>query len=197
MLGDSGIAVHPDDERYKHLVGKFVKHPFVDRLLPIFTDTYVELGFGTGAVKITPGHDPNDFELGKRHGLDFINILTDDGKLNANCGPFEGHKRFDVRYEVVEELKRLGLWEKWENNAMKVPLCNKSKDVIEPLLKPQWWMEMKGLAEKALEAVDDGRIKIRPETADRSYHRWLANINDWCLSRQLWWGHQIPVSLAA
>ncbi|KAF2417220.1 valyl-tRNA synthetase-like protein [Tothia fuscella] len=192
MLGDSGIAVHPDDDRYKHLIGKFAKHPFVDRLLPIFADTYVELGFGTGAVKITPAHDPNDFELGKKHKLEFINILTNDGFMNENTGSFKGQKRFDARYNVIAELKKLNLYDKWENNAMKIPLCNKSKDVIEPYLKPQWWMKMKGMAEQALAAVDDGRIKIRPETADRSYHRWLEGINDWCLSRQLWWGHQIP-----
>jgi valyl-tRNA synthetase len=112
--------------------------------------------------------------------------------MNSNTGKFEGQKRFDARYKVIEELKTLGLYDKWENNAMKVPLCSKTKDVIEPILKPQWWMKMRDMADEALKAVDDGRIKIRPETADRSYHRWLAGINDWCLSRQLWWGHQIP-----
>jgi valyl-tRNA synthetase len=161
-------------------------------------------------VKLTPGHDPNDFELGKKHNLEFINILTDDGKMNANAGKFEGQKRFDARYAVIEELKKLGLYDKWENNAMKVPLCSKSKgefrailfalalllnlssDIIEPILKPQWWMSMKSMSAEALKAVDDGRIKIRPDTADRSYRRWMSNMHDWCLSRQLWWGHQIP-----
>jgi valyl-tRNA synthetase len=160
MLGDSGIAVHPEDKRYQHLIGKFAKHPFLDRLLPIFADTYVDAEFGTGAVKITPGHDPNDFDIGKRHSLEFINILTDDGKMNSNTGKFEGQKRFDARYTVVEELKKLGLYDRWENNAMKVPLCSKSKDVIEPLLKPQWWMKMKGMAEEALKAVDGSFLTV-------------------------------------
>ena len=192
MLGDSGIAVNPKDERYKHLVGKKAKHPFVDRLLPIFTDDYVDLEFGTGAVKMTPAHDPNDFAIGKRHNLEFINILNDDGTLNHNTGAFAGQKRFEARYKVIEALKKEGLYVKWENNPMKVPLCNKSKDVIEPLMKPQWWMSMRELADEAVKAVKDGRIKIRPELAEKSYFKWLEGINDWCLSRQLWWGHQAP-----
>jgi len=193
MLGDTAIAVNPKDERYKHLVGKKAKHPFVeDRLMPIVADDYVEKDFGTGAVKITPAHDPNDFAIGQRHNLEFINILTDDGKMNKNTGKFEGQKRFDVRYTVVEELQKLGLFVKKVDNDMKVPLCNKSKDVIEPLMKPQWWMKMEKLAKPAVEAVEKGDIKIRPETSEKIYKHWLNNINDWCLSRQLWWGHQIP-----
>ncbi|KAB2574020.1 Aminoacyl-tRNA synthetase class I conserved site [Lasiodiplodia theobromae] len=192
MLGDSGIAVHPDDKRYKHLVGKKAKHPFVDRLMPIVADTYVDPEFGTGAVKITPAHDPNDFALGQRHKLEFINILTDDGLLNQNGGQFAGQKRFDVRYSVVDELTKLGLFVKKENNPMRIPLCQRTKDVIEPIVKPQWWMRMKSLAEPAIEAVRNGDIKIRPATAEADYFRWLENIQDWCLSRQLWWGHQAP-----
>ena len=192
MLGDSGIAVNPKDERYKHLVGKKVRHPFVDRLMPIFTDDYVDMEFGTGAVKITPAHDPNDFVLGQRHSLQFINILNDDGILNHNTGNFQGLKRFDARYKVIDALKEKGLYVKWEHNAMKVPMCDKSKDVIEPLMKPQWWMRMREMADEATKAVKDGQIKIRPETAEKSYFRWMENINDWCLSRQLWWGHQAP-----
>jgi valyl-tRNA synthetase len=192
MLGDTAIAVNPKDERYKHLVGKKAKHPFVDRLMPIIADDYVEAEFGTGAVKITPAHDPNDFAMGQRHNLEFINILSDNGLFNKNCGKFEGQKRFDVRYSVVEELTKLGLFVKKEDNAMKVPLCNKSKDVIEPLMKPQWWMKMEGMAKKAVEVVENGQLKIRPETSEKVYKHWLSNINDWCLSRQLWWGHQIP-----
>lgn len=192
MLGDSGIAVSPKDERYKDFVGKKAKHPFVDRLMPIFTDDYVDPEFGTGAVKITPAHDPNDFTLGTRHNLEFINILNDNGTMNHNTGNFQGLKRFDARYEVIEALKERGLYVKWENNAMKVPLCSKSKDVIEPLMKPQWWMRMRDLADAAINAVKDGEIKIRPESAEKSYFKWLENINDWCLSRQLWWGHQAP-----
>ena len=192
MLGDTGIAVNPKDERYKHLVGKKAQHPFVDRLMPIFTDDYVDMEFGTGAVKITPAHDPNDFAIGQRHSLEFINILNDDGTMNHNTGDFVGMKRFDARYKVVAALKEKGLYVKWENNAMKVPMCDKSKDVIEPLMKPQWWMRMQEMADEAIKVVKDGQIKIRPETAEKSYFRWLEGINDWCLSRQLWWGHQAP-----
>ena len=192
MLGDTGIAVNPKDERYKHLVGKNARHPFVDRLLPIVADDYVDPEFGTGAVKMTPAHDPNDFAIGQRHNLKFINILNDDGTMNRNTGDFEGTRRFDARYKVIDALKAKGLYVKWENNPMKVPLCNKSKDVIEPLMKPQWWMRMKDMADAAVKAVKNGEIIIRPETAERDFYRWMGGINDWCLSRQLWWGHQAP-----
>jgi valyl-tRNA synthetase len=197
MLGDTGVAVHPDDERYKHLVGKNAIHPFIpDRLMPIVADDYVEKDFGTGAVKITPAHDPNDFALGQRHNLQFINILTDDGKMNENAGPYVGQKRFDVRYTIQDDLKKAGLFVDKKDNPMTVPLCDKSKDVIEPLMKPQWWMRMKEMSEAALKAVTSGEIKILPETAERSYIRWMSNVNDWCLSRQLWWGHQAPMYFA-
>ncbi|KAF2132681.1 valyl-tRNA synthetase-like protein [Dothidotthia symphoricarpi CBS 119687] len=192
MLGDSGIAVHPNDERYKHLVGKNAKHPFIDRLLPIVADEYVDPEFGTGAVKLTPAHDPNDFNLGKKHNLAFINVLNDNGTLNKNTGKFEGQKRFDARYTVVEELEKAGLFVKKEDNPMKVPVCSRSGDIIEPIMKPQWWMKMEGLAKPAVEAVQKGDIKIRPATSEKVYMHWLNNIQDWCLSRQLWWGHQIP-----
>ena len=192
MLGDSGVAVHPSDERYKHLIGKKVKHPFVDRLLPIFGDDTVEKDFGTGAVKITPAHDFNDFKRGKEHNLEFINILNDDGTMNAHAGPFKGQKRFDVRYTVIVELEKLGLYVGKADNKMSIPLCSKSKDVIEPILKPQWWMKMKPLAEPAIEAVRSGRIKLSPKNSENTYYRWMEDIDDWCLSRQLWWGHQVP-----
>ena len=175
MLGDTAIAVHPNDERYKHLVGKKAKHPFLDRLLSIVADDYVDPEFGTGAVKITPAHDPNDFSLGQRHNLEFINILNDDGTMNNNTGKFEGQKRFDVRYAVTDELEKLGLLVKKEDNPMKVPLCAKSKDVIEPLMKPQWWMKMKGLAEPAMKAVRDGEITISPPTSEKMYFHWMEN----------------------
>lgn len=192
MLGDTGVAVHPQDKRYQHLLGKFVKHPFVDRLLPIFGAEDVEMDFGTGAVKITPAHDPNDYRRGKENNLEFINILNDDGTLNENAGPFAGQKRYDVRYTVIEELTKLGLYVGKASNKMIIPLCDKSKDVIEPVLKPQWWMSMKPLLPPAKEAVSSGKIIIKPQTAHDDYLRWMDKIDDWCLSRQLWWGHQIP-----
>ena len=192
MLGDTGIAVHPDDKRYQHLIGKFARHPFVDRLLPIFGAEDVDPEFGTGVVKITPAHDFNDFARGQKNNLEFISIMNDDGTFNENAGPFAGVKRFDARYQVIEALKEKGLYVKWENNPMKIPRCSKSNDVIEPVMKPQWWMRMKELAEPAIKAVENGEIVIRPESAEKSYFRWMTNINDWCLSRQLWWGHQAP-----
>lgn len=192
MLGDTGIAVHPKDERYMDFIGKKAKHPFVDRSLIIFADEHVDPEFGTGAVKITPAHDPNDFNLGKKHGLTFINIFNDDGTLNSQAGDFAGMKRFDARYKVIQALKDKGLYVKWVDNPMKVPLCSKSKDVIEPIMKPQWWMNMESLAKPAMEVVRNGTIKIKPESAERNYFMWMENIQDWCLSRQLWWGHRAP-----
>jgi valyl-tRNA synthetase len=192
MLGDTGIAVHPNDARYKDLVGMKAKHPFVDRSLTIFADEHVDPEFGTGAVKITPAHDPNDFSLGKKHNLTFINIFNDDGTLNGNTGDFAGMKRFDARYKVIESLKDQGLYVKWVDNPMKVPLCSKSKDIIEPIMKPQWWMRMESLAKPAMDVVRDGSIRIRPDSAERNFFMWMENIQDWCLSRQLWWGHRAP-----
>ncbi|KAJ2897059.1 hypothetical protein MKZ38_005009 [Zalerion maritima] len=198
MLGDTGIAVHPQDERYKHLVGKNAVHPFIpDRKMPIIADDYVDKEFGTGAVKITPAHDPNDFSLGQRHNLEFINILTDDGAMNENAGPYRGQRRFDVRYTIQDDLKKLGLYVGKKDNPMKVPLCDKSKDIIEPIMKPQWWVRMKEMASEALKVVQDGQIRIQPESARKSYYRWMGDVNDWCISRQLWWGHQCPVYFAS
>ena len=192
MLGDTGIAVNPKDERYKHLLGKKAKHPFINRLLPIVADEYVEMDFGTGAVKITPAHDFNDFALGARHKMDVINILTDDGMMNENAGDFAGMHRFKAREEVITKLQANGLYVKAENNPMKVPICDRSKDVIEPLIKPQWWMRMEELSAAALKVVETGELKIKPEVSEKSYTQWMSNLQDWCLSRQLWWGHQIP-----
>ncbi|KAL2147537.1 hypothetical protein VTI28DRAFT_8792 [Corynascus sepedonium] len=195
MLGDTAIAVHPNDSRYIHLVGRFARHPFNDRLIPVIADTVANPEFGTGAVKITPAHDANDFAVGVRHNLPVINILNDDGTVNHNTGRFEGQKRYDVRYVLQEELTKFGLFVKKEPNPMSIKLCAKSKDVIEPVMKPQWWMKMQDLAGPAMTAVRNGEIKILPETANKSYFQWLENINDWCLSRQLWWGHQVPAYL--
>lgn len=194
MLGDSGIAVHPEDPRYTHLVGKFAVHPFIPgRRLPIVADTYVDREFGTGAVKLTPAHDPNDFNLGVAHKLEFINILTDDGLINENGGPYQGQKRFDVRYSIQDDLKKLGLYVDKKDNPMAVPLSERTRDVVEPIMKPQWWVKMSDLAEDAIKAVKNGDIKIKPESAEKSYLHWMSGINDWCISRQLWWGHQCPV----
>lgn len=193
MLGDTGIAVHPNDKRYQHLVGKTAIHPFIpDRKIVIFADEEVEMDFGTGAVKITPAHDPNDFTKGKKHNLEFINILNDNGTLNANAGPFAGQKRFDARYGVISALKELDLYTKQEDNPMTIPMCQRSKDVIEPVLKPQWWMKMTDMAKAADDAVLEGKILIKPESESRRFHFWMQNIQDWCISRQLWWGHRAP-----
>ncbi|KAJ2768924.1 valine--tRNA ligase [Coemansia nantahalensis] len=196
MLGDTAIAVHPEDPRYKHLHGKFARHPFVDRLIPIVTDAVaVDMEFGTGAVKMTPAHDPNDYEVGKRHGLQFINLLNDDGTFNENAGPYCGMLRFHVRRQIVEDLKAKGLYVDTTNNPMTVPICNKTKDIIEPIMKPQWWIRGEPLAGPAMEAARDGRLEITPSLSERDWFRWLENIQDWCVSRQIWWGHRIPAYL--
>ncbi|ORX60537.1 valyl-tRNA synthetase [Hesseltinella vesiculosa] len=193
MLGDSAIAVHPDDERYKHLHGKFAVHPFVDRRIPIVTDDIaVDMAFGTGAVKITPAHDPNDYEVGKRCNLEYINILNDDGTFNQNGGPYQGMKRFHVRTKIIEDLKAKGLFVGVKENPMTVPTCAKSGDIIEPLMKPQWWVNCTDMAKDAYDAVADGKLKISPKVSEGDWFRWLGNIQDWCVSRQLWWGHRIP-----
>ena len=195
ILGDTGIAVNPKDERYTHLVGKYARHPFLDRRIPIIADDYADPEKGTGAVKITPAHDFNDFSVAQRHGLNFINILHDDGTMNHHVGEFEGLKRFDARDKIITALKAKGLWVKRENNPMQVPLCGKTKDVIEPILKPQWWVKTRNLADAAIKAVENGEITINPPSARASYFRWMRDIEDWCISRQLWWGHQAPAYL--
>ncbi|KAK7031713.1 tRNA synthetases class I-domain-containing protein [Favolaschia claudopus] len=194
MLGDTAVAVHPDDPRYKHLHGKFVKHPFVDRRIPIVTDSIVvDMEFGTGAVKITPAHDPNDYEVGVRHKLEFINILNDDGTFNANTGEkFKGMKRFHARNAVVKMLKEAGLYVETKDNPMQIPICSKSGDVVEPVLKPQWWVNCKPLAEEAIKRTQAGELLITPKTSENEWYRWLEGIQDWCISRQLWWGHRCP-----
>lgn len=194
MLGDTAVAVHPDDDRYKHLHGKYVVHPFNGRKIPIICDAIlVDPEFGTGAVKITPAHDPNDFDVGQRHKLEFINIFTDDGKVNANGGvQFEGLPRFTARVSVIEALKSKGLYRKTENNDMRLGICSRSNDVIEPMVKPQWFVDCSGMAKEACEAVRDGRLEIMPKHSEADWFRWLENIRDWCISRQLWWGHRVP-----
>lgn len=195
LFGDTGVAVHPEDPRYKHLHGKFVQHPFLDRKIPIVCDSEaVDMTFGTGAVKITPAHDQNDYNTGKRHNLEFINIFTDNGLLNENCGPeWQGIKRFDARAKVIEKLKEMDLFVDQKDNEMTIPLCSRSGDVIEPLLKPQWWVRQDEMAKEAIKAVKSGDITITPKTSEKEYFHWMENIQDWCISRQLWWGHRVPV----
>ncbi|KAL0375098.1 UNVERIFIED_CONTAM: Valine--tRNA ligase, mitochondrial 1 [Sesamum radiatum] len=197
MLGDTAIAIHPDDPRYSHLHGKFAIHPFNGRKLPIVCDAVlVDMNFGTGAVKITPAHDPNDFEVGKRHNLEFINIFTDDGNINSNGGPeFAGMPRFKARVAVTEALKEKGLYRGDKNNEMRLGICSRSNDVVEPLIKPQWYVNCKSMAQQGLDAVMDDanpKIEIIPKQYVAEWKRWLENIRDWCISRQLWWGHRIP-----
>ncbi|KAL1517809.1 hypothetical protein ABEB36_001532 [Hypothenemus hampei] len=192
MLGDTALAVHPNDERYKHLHGKFVKHPFCNRKLPIIVDDFVELEFGTGVVKITPAHDPNDYEVGKRHNLPFITIFDDEGLICGDCGKFTTMKRFHARKEITEELKKLGLYVETTNNPMVVPICSRSKDIVEPLLKPQWYVNCSEMASKAIKAVETKQLRIIPEQQVKTWNHWMEGIRDWCISRQLWWGHRIP-----
>ncbi|CAH1773981.1 unnamed protein product, partial [Owenia fusiformis] len=192
MLGDTAVAVHPDDNRYKHLHGTHVRHPFLDKLLPVVCDSQIDMAFGTGAVKITPAHDSNDFDLGKRHALPSINILDDDGKMNKNCGEFSDMKRFEARYRVANALKELGLLKEIRSHPMSLPVCSRSGDIIEPRLKPQWYVDCNNMAKNAVEAIETKELKLYPEFYEKVWNEWLKNIKDWCISRQLWWGHRVP-----
>lgn len=177
MLGDTAVAVHPEDPRYKHLHGKFVVHPFVDRKIPIITDAeLVDMSFGTGAVKITPAHDPNDYSCGKRQNLDFIIVLTEDGKIAANGGKFAGMMRYDARIAMEEEMKTFGIFRGKEVNKMRLGLCSRSGDIIEPMLTPQWYVNCDSMAKRALEAVHSGELLIVPDMHKVTWDRWLENI---------------------
>jgi valyl-tRNA synthetase len=194
MLGDTAVAVHPEDERFKHLIGKKVRLPFTNRLIPIIADDYVKSEFGTGAVKITPAHDPNDFEIGKRHKLPFINILCDDGSLNEQCPePFRGQDRFEARKQIIQGLKELGLFEKVENYKTTIPHSERSKTIIEPKLSQQWFVRMADLARPAADAARNDDLRFHPDAWKKTYLYWLDNVQDWCISRQLWWGHRVPI----
>ncbi len=192
MLGDTAVAVHPDDERYRHLIGKKVWLPFVERQIPIVADSYVDMEFGTGVVKITPAHDPNDFEVGKRHDLPVINIMNDDATINKNGGKFEGMDRYEARKQIVKELDEMGLLVRIEDYSHNVGTHDRCKTTIEPLVKEQWFVRMDELIKPAVEAVKSGEIKLIPERMEKTYFNWTDNIRDWCISRQLWWGHRIP-----
>ena len=192
MLGDTAVAVHPEDERFKHLVGKNLLLPLMNREIPVIADEMVDREFGTGAVKITPAHDPNDFEVGQRHKLAQIDVMTDDGHMNANAGVYAGLDRFEARKKIVEDLKAQGFLEKVVDHLHAVGLCERSKTIVEPRASTQWFCKMKPLAKPAIAAVEDGRIQIIPDNRREEYFNWMRNIRDWTLSRQLWWGHRIP-----
>ncbi|MBI5409597.1 MAG: valine--tRNA ligase [Nitrospirae bacterium] len=192
-LGDTAVAVNPEDERYKHLIGKMVRLPIINREIPIIADEFVDSSFGTGAVKVTPAHDPNDFEMGKRHNLQFINILTGDGRMSEEAGPYKGQDRFECRKNVLKDLADIGHLEKVTDHAMAIGHCYRCKTIVEPYLSKQWFVKIKPLAEEAIRAVKDGQVKIIPIGWENSYFDWMENIKDWCISRQIWWGHRIPV----
>jgi valyl-tRNA synthetase len=192
MLGDTAVAVHPEDERYQHLVGKKALLPLMNREIPIIADEMVDREFGTGAVKVTPAHDPNDFELGKRHKVAEIDVMTDDAHMNANAGAYAGMDRFEARKKIVEDLKTQGLLEKITSHTSAIGVCERSKTIVEPRISTQWFCKMKPLAEPAIAAVERGEILMVPENRRQEYFNWMRNIRDWTLSRQLWWGHRIP-----
>ncbi len=193
MLGDTAVAVHPDDARYSHLVGKTLVLPIVGRKIPVVADAYVDPAFGTGAVKITPAHDPNDFEVGLRHNLPMIRVLGDDGKVNAEGGKYAGLDRYEARKRIVAEMQELGLLVKIEAHTHNVGHCHRCNATIEPIVSKQWFVKMAPLAKPAIDAVMKNKTKFTPDRFAKIYYNWLENIRDWCISRQLWWGHRIPV----
>ncbi len=192
ILGDTAVAVHPDDDRYRRFVGRRALVPMLNRPIPVIADEYVDREFGTGALKITPGHDPADYEIGQRHGLEVVNIMNKDATLNENAGPYAGLDRFVAREKLWADMERAGMTLRVEPHRHAVPRAQRGGEVIEPLVSAQWFVKIQPLAEKAIEAVRDGRITIVPPHFERVYFNWLENIEDWCISRQLWWGHRIP-----
>ncbi len=192
MLGDTAVAVNPDDERYTDIIGKKLLLPIVNREIPVIADPYVDKEFGTGCVKITPAHDPNDFEVGKRHNLEEINILNDDATINTNGGIYEGMDRYEARKAIVAKLDEMGLLVKVVEHVHNVGTHDRCKTTVEPMIKPQWFVKMEEMAKPAIDALQSGRLKFVPESFGKTYMHWLEGIRDWCISRQLWWGHRIP-----
>ncbi len=192
MLGDTAVAVHPEDERYKHLIGKMVVLPLMNREIPVIADEYVEKDFGTGVVKITPAHDPNDFEVGLRHNLPQIKVMNDNATMNEHAGQYQGMDRYEARKQIIKDLENLDLLVKIQDHTHNVGTCYRCSTVIEPIISKQWFVKMKPLAEPAIEVVKNGTIKFVPERFSKIYFNWMENIQDWCISRQLWWGHRIP-----
>ena len=192
LLGDTAVAVNPEDERYKDLVGKMLKLPLTDREIPVIADEYVDKEFGTGCVKITPAHDPNDFEVGRRHNLEEINILNDDATINSLGGKYAGMDRYEARKAMVEDLKEQGLLVKVVPHSHSVGTHDRCGTTVEPMIKPQWFVKMDEMAKAAIKTLDDGNLQFVPARFDKTYLHWLENIRDWCISRQLWWGHRIP-----
>ena len=193
MMGDTGVAVNPNDDRYRHLVGKTCTLPIMNREIPIVADDYVDMEFGTGCVKMTPAHDPNDFEVGLRHNLETIRVLDDNGRVNANGGKYEGMDRYECRKAVVADLEEMGLIDKIEPYTHNVGTCYRCHNDVEPIISAQWFVKMAPLAKEALKVVKDGRTRFVPDRFSKTYINWMENVHDWCISRQLWWGHQIPV----
>ena len=192
MMGDTGVAVNPEDEKFKHLIGKKCILPIMNREIPIVGDEYCEIGFGTGAVKMTPAHDPNDFEVGLRHNLEVIRVIADDGTINENGGPYNGMDRYECRNAIVKDLEEQGYLVKTEPYSHNVGTCYRCHNDVEPLISAQWFVKMAPLAKEAIRVVEDGTIKFVPERFTKTYINWMENVHDWCISRQLWWGHQIP-----